>query len=50
MEVDNEQPADPSNPGNFKMTDEQWHFVFKYYPEYGAGPYDLFVWIYNQVL
>jgi hypothetical protein len=30
------------------MNDEQWNFIFKYYPEYGSGPYDLMVWIHNQ--
>lgn len=48
MEIDNEQQADPTNPGNFKMNDEQWNFIFKYYPEYGSGPYDLMVWLFNQ--
>jgi len=30
------------------MNDEQWNFIFKYYPEYGSGPYDLMVWIHNS--
>ena len=47
LEIDSEAKPDPANPGNFKMNDEQWNFVFKYYPEYGAGPYDLMVWLFN---
>lgn len=38
-----------NNPNNFEMNDEQWNFIFKYYPEYGSGPYDLMVWIHQQV-
>ena len=30
------------------MNDEQWNFIFKYYPEYGSGPYDLMVWLLAQ--
>jgi len=40
--------ADGSNPMNYEMNDEQWNFIFKYYPEYGSGPYDLMVWLFNQ--
>ena len=50
MEQGTAQQPDPANPGNFEMNEEQWNFVFKYYPEYGAGPYDLMVWLYNQAL
>lgn len=39
---------DPANPMNYEMNDEQWNFIFKYYPEYGSGPYDLMVWLFNQ--
>jgi hypothetical protein len=39
---------DPMNPGNFEMTDEQWNFIFKYYPEHGASPYNMMVWLYGQ--
>ena len=39
--------GDATNLMNFEMNDEQWNFIYKYYPEYGAGPYDLMVWL-NQ--
>ena len=39
---------DPMNPNNFEMTDEQWNFIFKYYPEHGASPYNMMVWLYGQ--
>ena len=48
MQIDNEQQANPSNPRNFKMNDEQWNFVYRYYPEYGSAPYDLMVWLHEQ--
>ena len=31
------------------MNDEQWKFIFKHYPEYGAAPYDMMTWLYSQV-
>jgi hypothetical protein len=31
------------------MNDEQWKFIFKHYPEYGAAPYDMMTWLYAQV-
>jgi hypothetical protein len=39
---------EPTNPMNYEMNDEQWNFVYKYYPEYGSGPYDLMVWLFSQ--
>lgn len=48
MKVAPQPLNDPSNPGNFEMTDEQWHFIFKYYPEHGASPYGMMVWLYGQ--
>ena len=48
MEQSSEPATDPANPGNFVMTDEQWNFIYKYYPEYGSGPYDLMVWLFNE--
>ena len=42
------EATDPSNPNNFELNTEQWNFIFKYYPEYGAGPYDLMVWIHQS--
>jgi peptide chain release factor subunit 3 len=30
------------------MTEEQWNFIFKYYPEHGATPYTMMVWLYGQ--
>ena len=31
------------------MNDEQWKFFFKHYPEYGAAPYDMMIWLYSQI-
>ena len=42
-----DQP-DPNNPMNFELNDEQWRFVFKYYPEYGGAPYEIMAWLYNE--
>ena len=44
-----EPTNDPSNPMNLEMNDEQWKFVFKYYPEYGSAPYEIITWLYGQV-
>ena len=40
--------ADGSNPNNFELNDEQWNFVFKYYPEYAASPFDMLAWLFGQ--
>jgi hypothetical protein len=37
-----------NNPMNFDLSNEQWDFIFKFYPEYGAGPYMLMTWIFGQ--
>ena len=50
LEIDEENQPTPENPGNFKMNQEQWNFIYKYYPEYGASPYDLMVWLFNQAV
>ena len=48
METASKPLDDPTNPGNFEMNDEQWKFIFKFYPEYGANPYDMMIWLYGQ--
>lgn len=35
------------NPNNFVMQDLQWNFIFKYYPEYGAAPFELMTFLYG---
>lgn len=39
---------DQLNPGNFEMTQDQWNFIFKFYPEYGQAPYDMMIYLYAQ--
>ena len=39
---------DPMNLGNFELSQEQWNFIFKFYPEYGNNPYEMMVWLYGQ--
>lgn len=34
----------------FELNDEQWDFIFKHYPEYGAAPYEMMTWIYGTAL
>ena len=29
-----------------ELNEEQWDFVFQYYPEYAQAPYDIIRWIY----
>ena len=48
METAKEPLDDPVNPQNFEMNEEQWKFIFKFYPEYGANPYEMMVWLYGQ--
>lgn len=40
--------ADPNNPMNLELNDEQWNFIFLYYPEYAASPYQLLSWLFTQ--
>jgi len=48
MNVSNKPLNDPTNPNNFEMNDEQWKFIFKHYPEFGASPYDMMVWLFGE--
>lgn len=41
---------DPANPNNLEMNDEQWKFIFKHYPEYGAAPLEMMTWLYGMAL
>jgi hypothetical protein len=36
------------NPGNFELSNEQWNFVFKHYPEHGGAPYEIMIWLFAQ--
>jgi hypothetical protein len=40
--------ADPNNPMNLELNDEQWNFIFLYYPEYAASPYQMLSWLFTQ--
>jgi hypothetical protein len=33
---------------NLECNDEQWNFIFKYYPEYGSSPYQLITWLFGE--
>ena len=39
---------DPNNPMNLELNDEQWNFIFLYYPEYAASPYQMLSWLFTQ--
>ena len=45
-----ESKADEQNPMGFEMNDDQWDFIFKHYPEYGASPYEMMTWIYGEAM
>ena len=36
---------DPANPNNLDLNDDQWKFIFKQYPEYGAAPHAMMIWL-----
>jgi hypothetical protein len=42
------ESANEGNPMGFEMKEEQWNFIFKFYPEYGVAPYDMMTWLYGQ--
>ena len=44
------QPMDPNNPMNQELNDDQWDFIFQYYPEYAQSPYSMMSWIFGQAL
>ena len=39
--------ADPKNPFNFELNDEQWAFIFLHYTECAASPYDMMSWLFT---
>jgi hypothetical protein len=39
---------DPNNPMNLELNDEQWNFIFLFYPEYAASPYQMLSWLFTQ--
>lgn len=41
-------PTDPQNPKNFELSQEQWNFMYQYYPEYCAAPYEMMAWLRGQ--
>ena len=41
---------DPNNPSNNELNDDQWDFIFLYYPEYAQAPYSMMSWIFGQAL
>ena len=48
MKVKEGPPEDMmNNPNNYEMVEDQWNFIFKYYPEYGAAPHSLMLWLYG---
>ena len=30
---------------NFWLNDDQWDFIFQYYPEYAQSPYSMISWL-----
>lgn len=40
--------ADPVNPMNLELNQEQWNFIFMHYPEYAASPYQMLSWLFTQ--
>jgi len=38
--------SSPSNPSGYTLNDEQWNFVFLYYPEYSADPTAMLCYLY----
>ena len=44
------QVMDPNNPTNQEMNDDQWDFIFQYYPEYAQSPYSMMSWIFDQAI
>ena len=52
METAKEIPETPdaANPNNLEMNDDQWAFIFKHYPEYGAAPHAMMTWLFGQAL
>ena len=36
------------NPMFYEMNDEQWKFIFKFYPEFGNSPYEMMIWLYGE--
>lgn len=39
---------DEMNEFNFIVTQKQWEFIYKFYPEYGENPYELLTWLYTS--
>lgn len=44
------QVMDPNNPMNQELNDDQWDFIFQFYPEYAQSPYSMMSWIFGQAL
>ena len=45
--IEESKEQDPTNPSNFEMSEEQWSFIFKYYPEHAASPYEMMTWLFG---
>lgn len=41
-----EDPA--NNPENFALSDDQWSFMYRHYPEYCTAPYAMMTWLFGQ--
>jgi hypothetical protein len=33
---------------NLELNDNQWNFIFMYYPEYAGAPYQMLSWLFTQ--
>jgi hypothetical protein len=40
--------ASPTNPTGYSLNDDQWGFIFQYYPEYAADPTQMMVYLYQE--
>jgi len=40
--------ATPTNPTGYTLNDDQWGFIFQYYPEYAADPTQMMCYLYQE--
>lgn len=48
MERLDEPSTDPGNPFGFMLNDEQWQFIYNFYPQYAQSPYNMMTWLKEQ--
>ena len=40
--------GDNPDPSQLELTEEQWNFIFKYYPEHAGAPQAMITWLYGE--